>query len=146
MSELGNVSVVIETWMHIKALANELKYYKQKTSCLLEVTSCSKMDSDISSISSETNVENETSIEEENAPINLALSNINRGEIQTNLALSNINRGEIQTRRSNEIKMNVLKRAMNTKSDGRVEELALLTEEEYEVIRRITDIGERVAE
>ncbi|GIY26049.1 hypothetical protein CDAR_25432 [Caerostris darwini] len=56
-------------------------------------------------------------------------------------------------RRSNEIKPNVLKRAMNTfdewakclKTEGDVDKLALLTEEEYDVIR-ITEIGERVAE
>ncbi|GIZ00574.1 hypothetical protein CEXT_448581, partial [Caerostris extrusa] len=30
MSKLGNVSVVIKIWMHIKAHVNELKYYKEK--------------------------------------------------------------------------------------------------------------------
>ncbi|GIY18726.1 hypothetical protein CDAR_32661 [Caerostris darwini] len=57
-------------------------------------------------------------------------------------------------RRALELKPNVLKRAGDTfdqwakclKTEGDVEKLALLTEEEYDVIRRIIEIGETVAE
>ncbi|GIY62092.1 hypothetical protein CEXT_193221 [Caerostris extrusa] len=59
-----------------------------------------------------------------------------------------------RARRSNEIKNGIFKRTVNTfadwakclKTEGEVEKLPLITEEEYDVVKRIIEIGERVAE
>ncbi|GIX83305.1 hypothetical protein CEXT_190491 [Caerostris extrusa] len=70
---------------------------------------------------------------------------------------TNVRNGSSQTFRprcSNEMKNSIFKRALNTfadwakclKSEGEVEKLPLITEEEYDVVKKIIEIGERVAE
>ncbi|GIY56096.1 hypothetical protein CDAR_113541 [Caerostris darwini] len=138
MSKLGNVSVIIEIWMHIKALANELKYYKEK----IEARRYFKINSECHSVLTA-------------AEIFLAQMKIEFEKEQSSNTLNESSQAFkpfkyiillYKNKSAKKSLKHVCRLGKLFENRRDVNKLAPITEEEYDVIRRITEIGERVAE